>query len=76
MADDEGFIGEPCVIAGDMDFLRVDWLISNGEAYFNELTNYCGGGVLKGKSYYQHLSEMWRPERSDYSFSPEGGVTR
>jgi len=63
-------------IAGDIDYLRVDWFLSDDGIYFNELTNYCGGGVLKGKSYYQHLSEMWRPDRSDYSFSPGGGVTR
>ena len=53
-------------ISGDMDTLRVDWLICDNGFFFNELTNYCGGGVLKGKHYYKAMSDMWRPKRSDY----------
>ena len=59
-------ISDSILIAGDMDFLRVDWLISNGEAYFNELTNYPGAGLLRGRGYYKAMSEMWRPNRLDY----------
>ena len=53
-------------IAGKLDFLRVDWLIADSKVFFNELTNYPGGGLLTGKSYYKIMSEMWRPQRSDY----------
>ena len=62
----EEMISNSLLIAGEMDFLRVDWLISNGEAYFNELTNYPGAGLLKGRGYYKAMSEMWRPHRLDY----------
>ena len=72
----EKLIEQSSIIAGDIDYLRVDWFLSDDGIYFNELTNYCGGGVLKGKSYYQHLSEMWRPDRSDYLTSPNRGVTQ
>jgi len=62
----EEMISNSLLIAGEMDFLRVDWLISNGEAYFNELTNYPGAGLLKGRGYYKAMSEMWSPQRLDY----------
>jgi hypothetical protein len=62
----EEMIRDSLLIAGDMDFLRVDWLISNGEAYLNELTNYPGAGLLRGRGYYKAMSEMWRPNRLDY----------
>jgi len=54
-------------IAGDLDYLRVDWLLSSDGFFFNELTNYCGGGNLKGRGYtYEFRSTMWRPNRLDY----------
>ena len=53
-------------IAGQMDYLRVDWLVSNDGIFFSELTNYCGGGALRGQSYFQQMSAMWRPNRKDY----------
>jgi len=62
----EEMISNSLLISGDMDFLRVDWLISNGKAFFNELTNYPGAGLLKGRGYYKTMSEMWRPHRLDY----------
>jgi len=62
----ELIIKNSILIAGDLDYLRVDWLVTDEEIYFNELTNYCGGGRLKGSSYYSHMSQMWRPKRSDY----------
>ena len=62
----EEMIDDSLLIAGDMDFLRVDWLISKGEAFFNELTNYPGAGLLKGRGYYKAMSDMWHPNRLDY----------
>lgn len=62
----EKLIEQSSIIAGDTDYLRVDWLLSNDGFFFNELTNYCGGGLLKGRSYYEVMSKMWRPHRLDY----------
>ena len=62
----EKLIDQSSIIAGDTDYLRVDWLLSNDGFFFNELTNYCGGGLLKGRSYYEVMSKMWRPHRLDY----------
>jgi len=62
----EELIQRSILIAHEVDYLRVDWLVSDEGIFFNELTNYCGGGKLKGKSYYPHMSQMWRPRRSDY----------
>ena len=63
-------------IAGDMDFLRVDWFLSDKGIFISELTNYCGGGAMKGQSYFQLLGVNWRPHRSDYLSSPKGGEYR
>ncbi len=62
----EELIQRSILIAHEVEYLRVDWLVSDNEIYFNELTNYCGGGKLKGKNYYPHMSQMWLPNRSDY----------
>jgi len=53
-------------IAGDMDFLRVDWFLSDKGIFISELTNYCGGGAMKGQSYFQLFGVKWRPNRLDY----------
>ena len=53
-------------IAAKTDFLRVDWLVADTGVYFNEITNYPGAGLLKGRSYYKIMSEMWRPQKVDY----------
>lgn len=65
-ANVEELIQRSILIARDLDFLRVDWLLSDDGIYFNELANYCGGGRLNGKSYYSHMCQMWTPDRSDY----------
>lgn len=62
----EEMISNSLQIAANIDFLRVDWLITDSGVFFNELTNYPGAGLLKGRSYYKIMSEMWRPHRSDY----------
>jgi len=64
--DVEELIQQSILIAHEVEYLRVDWLVSDDGTFFNELTNYCGGGKLKGKSHYPHMSQMWRPSRSDY----------
>jgi hypothetical protein len=62
----EDMVTNSLQIAANMDFLRVDWLMTNTGVFFNELTNYPGAGLLKGRSYYKIMSEMWRPQRADY----------
>lgn len=62
----EEMISNSLQIAANIDFLRVDWLITDSGVFFNELTNYPGAGLLKGRGYYKIMSEMWRPQRSDY----------
>ncbi|NJC37159.1 hypothetical protein GGR60_001694 [Xanthomonas arboricola] len=63
-------------LAGDVDYVRVDWYIQRGQIYFGELTFTPGAGLVTGldRGLDRMMGDMWVQRRAplDPSFATDG----
>lgn len=63
-------------LAGDVDYVRVDWYIQRGQVYFGELTFTPGAGLVTGldRGLDRMMGDMWVQRRAplDPSFATDG----
>ncbi|NIK40841.1 hypothetical protein FHY12_003166 [Xanthomonas arboricola] len=63
-------------LAGDVDYVRVDWYIQRGQVYFGELTFTPGAGLVTGldRGLDRMMGDMWVQRRAplDPSFAKDG----